>query len=163
MRIYVHLVWYNGMGGHPAISYAGEFLLLGRSNAYGSAFDTMEFYLHIPSSHRNQSLETLNARFDERVRVLPKSWIKRKLRRIEVSYVSQLGTEENLVGERQPDFSPGQFSLACHEIVSAFNIVDSKIKRSDDILWAELKTHFDERHDKDAVLSKGSARDRPRI
>ncbi len=145
MKISVTLVWYNGMGGHPAISYAGEFLLLGRSETYGSAFETMECYPHIPSFHRQQSLEVLQARFDKRVRELPKSWIKRKLRRIEVSYNSGLGTEEDLVGEPQSELSPGQFSIACHEIVSALDIVESKIKRSDDIHWAELKSHFDGR------------------
>ena len=145
MRVSVNLVWYNGMGGHPAISYAGEFLLLGRANLFGSAFEKMEFYPHIPSLHPNQTLLELHARFDERVRELPRSWIKRKLRRIEISYSSELGTEEDLVGERQSEFSPSQFSLACHEIVSALNIVERKIKPSDDIHWTELKSHFDGR------------------
>lgn len=103
----------------------------------------MEFYPHIPSSHRTQSLEMLHARFDERVRELPKSWINRKLRRIEIAYNSELGTEEELVGERQLEFPPSRFSLACHEIVLALKIVESKIKPSDDIQWTELKSHFD--------------------
>lgn len=88
MRISVSLVWFNGMGGHPAISYAGEFLLLGRSDHYGSAFEKMEFYPHIPSSERSAHLETLWTRFDERIRDLPKVWIKRKLRRVEFAYMS---------------------------------------------------------------------------
>jgi hypothetical protein len=141
--ISVNLVWYNGMGGHPAISYAGDFLLLDGSNSYGSGIESIEFYPHIPSSHRIQSLEMLHARFDERVRELPKSWIKRKLRRIEISYNSELGTEEELVGERQSEFPPSRFSLACHEIVLALKIVESKIKPSDDIHWTKLKSHFD--------------------
>jgi hypothetical protein len=145
VRISVNLVWYNGMGGHPAISFAGDFLLFGGSNSYGSGIESIEFYPHIPSSQRNQSIEMLHARFDDRVQRLPKSWIKRKLRRIEISYNSELGTEEELVGERQSEFSPRSFSLACHEIVLALNIVDSKIKPSDDIHWTELKSHFDGR------------------
>lgn len=145
MKISVNLVWYNDMGGHPAISYAGEFLLFGGSNRYGSAIESIEFYPHIPSSHRNPSVEVLHARFDERVRELPKSWIKRKLRRIEISYNSELGTEEELVGERQSEFSPSQFSLACHEIVIALKFVESKIKPSDNIHWTEIKSYFDGR------------------
>lgn len=145
VRISINLVWYNGMGGHPAISYAGDFLLLGGANSYGSGIESIEFYPHIPSSHRNQSLEMLSIRFDERVRELPKSWIKRKLRRIEISYNSELGTEEQLVGKGQLAFSPSQFSLACREIVSALNVVERKIKPSDDIRWTELKSHFDRR------------------
>ena len=35
VRLSVNLVWYNGMGGHPAISYAGDFLLLDGYNSYG--------------------------------------------------------------------------------------------------------------------------------
>lgn len=143
VRISVNLVWYNGMGGHPAITYAGDFLLLGGANSYGSGIESIEFYPHISSSHRNQSLELQHARFDERVRELPKSWIKRKLRLIEISYNSELGTEEELIGERQSDFSPSQFSVACHEIVLALNLVENKIKPSDDIRWTELKSHFD--------------------
>lgn len=145
MRISVSLVWFNGMGGHPAISYAGEFLLLGRSDIYGSAFEKMEFYPHIPSSERNDHLEKLRTRFDERVRKLPKVWIKRKLHRIEVSYMSELGIKEELFGERQSVFTARQFSLACQELVSVLDLFDSQIKRSDDIQLAELKTHFYER------------------
>ena len=142
VRLSVNLVWYNGMGGHPAISYAGDFLLLDGYNSYGSGIETIEFYPHIPSSHRAQSLEMLHARFDERVRKLPKSWIKRKLRRIEIAYNSELGTQEELVGEQELEFPPSRFSLACHEIVLALKIVESKIKPSDDIHWTELKSHF---------------------
>jgi hypothetical protein len=143
VRLSVNLVWYNGMGGHPAISYAGDFLLLDGYNSYGSGIESIEVYPHIPSSHRTQSLEMLHARFDERVRKLPKSWIKRKLRRIEIAYNSELGTQEELVGEQQLEFPSSRFSLACHEIVLALKIVESKIKSSDDIHWTELKSHFD--------------------
>ncbi len=117
------------MGGHPAISFAGDFLLFGGSNRYGSGIESIEFYPHIPSSQRNQSLEMLHARFDERVQELPKSWIKRKLRRIEISYNSELGTEEELVGEGQSEFSPSSFALACHEIVWHSTLSIAKLSR----------------------------------
>ncbi len=133
------------MGGHPAFSFAGYFLLFGGPSGYGSGIESIEFYPHIPSTHRNPSLEKLHARFDERVRELPQSWIKRKLRRIEVAYNSELGTEEELVGERRLQISPSLFSCACREIVSSLSIVDSNIKPSDDIHWTELKSHFNGR------------------
>ena len=145
MRMSVSLVWFNGMGGHPAISYAGEFLLLGRSDHYGSAFEKMEFYPHIPSSERSVHLETLRTRFDERSRDLPKVWIKRKLRRVEFAYMSELGSKEEFIGERPSVFTARQFSLACQELVSVLELLASRIKPSDDIQLGELQTHFHER------------------
>ena len=145
MKISVHLVWYNGLGGHPAISFAGDFLLLGSSITYGSSFHDIEFYLHIPSENRLPGLVFLSDRFDERVRELPKSWIKRKLHRIEISYNSQLGTEEGLCSEKRQSFSSTLFSSACREIVLALNIIENKIKRSDDFQLDELRGHFRDR------------------
>ena len=145
VKISVSLVWYNGMGGHLAISFAGDFLLLGTSESYGLSFDALEFYPHIPSEHRLPGLDFMSARFDKRIRELPKAWIKRKQRYIEVSYNSQLGTQEELVGEKYQVCSTAQFSLACHEIESALKVVEKRIQTLDDLKLDVLRTHFRER------------------
>jgi len=142
LRIHVDIVWYNGMGGHPTISFAGEFLLMNTTNSYGSSFDSIEFYPHVPSKFHDPNLSTLSARFQERIRELPRSWVKRKLRHIEISYNSELGYEEELIGKSQLRPSVNQFSLACHEVSSALNIIEKRLKKSDDFALDKLKEHF---------------------
>jgi len=133
------------MGGHPAISFAGEYLLMNSAHSYGSSFDSIEFYPHVPSRFHDTTLSTLLDRFQERIRDLPRSWVKRKLRRIEISYNSQLGYEEELVGEGQLRPSVSQFSLACHEVSAAINIIKKQLKNSDDFALDKLQEHFETR------------------
>jgi hypothetical protein len=133
------------MGGHPAISFAGEYLLMGSEDSYGSSFETIEFYPHVPSRLHDPNLGTLLDRFRERIRNLPRSWIKRKLRRIEISYNSHIGYKEELVGNGQLRPSVTQFSLACHEVSAATDIVKNKLKNSDDFALDRLQEHFESR------------------
>ena len=133
------------MGGHPAISFAGDYLLMDSAGSYGSAFDSIEFYPHVPSRVCDPNFGTLLDRFQEHIRDLPRSWVKRKSRRIEISYNSQLGYEEELIGEGQLRPSVAQFSLACHEVSTALNTVKQKLKNSDDFALDRLQQHFEKR------------------
>jgi hypothetical protein len=145
LRIDVRLVWYNGMGGHPAISFAGEFLLMESGRSYGSSFDSIELYPHVPSRSHDPNLSTVLDRFNAHIRVLPQSWIKRKSRRIEISYNSELGYEEELVGKSRTPQTVSQFSLACHEISAAMIIITKRLKTSDDFALDKLREQFEMR------------------
>ena len=58
MKTQILTVTYNGMGGHPVLSSAGDFLLLDAPESFGSAIDEVEIYAHLQSSGRpTRSLE----------------------------------------------------------------------------------------------------------
>lgn len=133
------------MGGHPAVSFAGEFLLMESVESYGASFDSIELYPHVPSRSHDPKLSTLLDRFKVHTRDLPQSRIKRKSRRIEISYNSELGYKEELIGESPLWQSVSQFSLACQEVSAAVSIVTKRLKTSDDFALDKIREHFEMR------------------
>lgn len=145
MKIDVTLVWYNGTGGHPAISHDGSFMVRGWCDSGRFDFDTIEIYAHISSKVYDTSLSFLSNRFAQHVSELPRTWIKRKQRRIEVSYNSELGFEEDLVGADRPKPTVNYFSQACHEVAASIDLFTDRLKPSDSFSVESLKAHFTER------------------
>lgn len=145
MKIDVRLVWYNGMGGNPAISHSGSFLIRGWCEKCQSDFDLIEIYAHVPSKTYDTTLSLLSNRFASHVAELPKSWIKRKQRRIEVSYNSELGFEEDLAGSERPEPTVAQFSMACNEVAVSIELIADRLKPSDSFPVESLKAHFAKR------------------
>ena len=118
MQIDHHIVWYNGMGGSPVASFVGPYLLGASKERFGTSFNTIEMYAHVPSRHVDMKLPDLARRFDERTVALPKAWIKRKQRRIELAYNSKLGFAEELIeNHRHRTPSVAGFQLACRETI----------------------------------------------
>src|SRR5437899_564084 len=101
MKIVHWLITYNGMGGHDLSSLAGQFLLRGSRRSFGSAVTSFELYAHAKT--RRPALPTLGdmkKRFRARLQTLPRVAFVRKSARFDISFVSQLGSEEDLARAR---------------------------------------------------------------
>ncbi|MGN6546785.1 MAG: hypothetical protein ACTHK7_17145 [Aureliella sp.] len=142
MKIALHIVWYNGMGGGRAVSLSGDFLLLNSAQPFSNAFDAIELYAHVPSKTIAPDLGSLAARFEARTQKLPRVWLKRKLRQIEIAYNSKLGFAEDIVDMTRPVASIEQFTIACHEIAYNIGLLCGKLKASEDVELDALLRHF---------------------
>lgn len=141
----MNIVWYNGMGGGRAASLSGDFLLLNSTQLFGKAFDSIELFAHVPSKTIAPDLASLAARFDARTQKLPRVWLKRKLRRIEIAYNSKLGFAEDIVNMTRPVASIEAFTIACHEIAYNIELLRGKLKASEDVELDALLQHFQSR------------------
>jgi hypothetical protein len=146
MNINVLLVTYNGMGGHPALSYVGNFLLIGAPASFGPAITTVDIYVHFQSSGPpKEGLESLRERFQKRLTTLPLAWFKRKKHLFEIAYFSRIGTAEELF-EREPRVvSLSQFRDACCEIVSMLLTMRRRLRVSDDFCIEAFESFMQER------------------
>jgi hypothetical protein len=136
VRISVSLVSYNAMGGHPALSFAGD-LLLGRpAPAFGSAVRQIEAYAHLDGDGPTlPTLEPLRERFRERVARMPQAWFRRKTKRIEVAYLSRLGSADDLIAGKPRRTGLGDVLLvrrACTELTAALDAARKRIAAADD-------------------------------
>ncbi len=133
MKIDISIVTYNGGGGHPVLSFVGDFLLLGAPNSFGSAITSVDMYAHLRSSRpAEESQEELRERFEERTKTLPLAWFKRKQFLFEIAYLSELGSAEDLFEQSSKSVSLSLFHDACREIVSAVSIMKKRLKKAAD-------------------------------
>ena len=133
MKITFSLVTYNGMGGHPALSFVGDFLLLEAPTSFGEALATVDIYAHLQSSGPPlETLKSLRERFRERLKTLPLAWFRRKKCLLEIAYFSRVGTAEELLEQESKVISLIQFCDACREVVSLLSIIRKRLKKGDD-------------------------------
>lgn len=124
------------MGGHPVLSFAPDVLLAADSNSFGTAVDEIEICAHIePANGPAPALDFLMARFQDRLPTLPKAWIRRKKKRVEIAYHSHVGFAESLLGgdfaaKKVPDIAV--LRRASEEVAASLSLLKSCIKRSDD-------------------------------
>jgi hypothetical protein len=98
VKIYVNLVSYNGMSGHPALSYVGDLLLGLRAPSFGAAVTEIEAFAHLDDDGPPLStLGDLQARFRLRLTTLPQAWFRRTKKRFELAYHSHLGNSGELM------------------------------------------------------------------
>ena len=98
MKTELWLVTYNGMIGHPDLAVAGDLLFGQPGPSFGGAIEGFELYAHV--DHHGPPLPTLDsmlARYRERLATLPRVWFRRKRRLIEVAYHSRLGAARELL------------------------------------------------------------------
>lgn len=130
------LVTYNGMGGHPVLSFAPEILLAADSDSFGTAIDEFEVCAHVELAHGpTPGSDFLMKRFHDRLPTLPKSWFRRKKKRVEIAYHSHVGWAEDLLGgdfaaKKVPDVAV--LRRACEEVAASLSLLKSCMKRSDD-------------------------------
>ena len=129
----VWLVSYNGLGGHPVLSFAGDVLLGPTVPHFGDAVVELDVYPHLPSGEPPPpSLADMSDRFRERLATLPRVWFRRKKRLIEVAYRSRLGTAEALAGLAGGAADVSLLRDACAEITAALDLVRDAVKPCDD-------------------------------
>jgi hypothetical protein len=148
MNLDLWLVKYNGMGGHPVVSYIGDFLLPDSSESFGSAIETVEIYAHLASAGQpRKTLESMAESFRERLAKLPQTRFKRKARVFEIAYHSKLGDGEEML-KWQPDFiSLEMFHEGCREIVTAVSLIGPRLKRTDDFDFRAFESYLRRRLD----------------
>ena len=133
MKIHISIVTYNGGGGHPVLSFIGDFLLLNAPESFGSAITSVEIYTHLRSSSPpHKSLEELRERSEARLKILPLAWFKRKNFLFEIAYLSELGDAEELFEQESKSISLSLFHDACREIVSVLSMIRKRLKAADD-------------------------------
>jgi len=129
-------VTYNGMGGHPVLSFAPDVLMAFDRKSFGGAIGEIEIYAHIePARSPLPTSDFLMARFRDRLHTLPKAWFRRKAKRVEIAYHSQVGCAEDLLGAdfatmRVPD--TGLLRRTCAEVAASLLLLAKCVKRSDD-------------------------------
>jgi hypothetical protein len=129
-------VTYNGMGGHPVLSFAPDLLLLAGSYSFGGAVGEIEICAQVePARGPLPGSDFLMARFQNRLPTLPKAWFRRKKKRVEIAYHSHLGCAEDLLGG---DFAPKKvpdaalLRRAYAEVAASLPLLKKCVKSSDD-------------------------------
>lgn len=143
MKLTYSLVTYNAMGGHPALSFIGDFLLRDAPRSLGSSIDTIDIYAHLRHlGPRSANLPTLTSRFDERLTTLPLLWFKRKKRLVEIAYASQVGFAEELLEQAEPVSGPEVFGGACRETLSLIPLISPRLRAKDHFDIDTLRRHL---------------------
>ena len=128
-------VTYNGMGGHPTLSFAPDLILPADTDSLGDAVGEIEFCAHVePANGPSPETDFLMARFVDRVPTLPKAWFRRKKKRIEIAYHSHVGCAEDLLGgdfaaKKVPDVA--LLRRTCDEVAASLELLKTCVKRSD--------------------------------
>ncbi len=169
-------VTYNGMGGHPVLSFAPDILLAAESRSFGPAIDEFEIYAHVESAPgAAPGLDVWMRRFQDNLPTLPKAWFRRKQKRVEIAYHSHLGCVEDLLGgsfaaKKVPDVE--MLRRTCEEVAAALPLLKSCMKPTDDfdvgafLGHAEAKTIELRAADDDELLrrlSKAHAAEQDRL
>jgi len=129
----VWLVSYDGLGGHPALSFAGDVLLGPSPPHFGGAVAEVDMYPHLPSGESPPtSMAAMSERFRERLATLPRVWFRRKKRLVEIAYRSRLGAAEALAGRAGGAADVSLLRDACAEITDALELVRGAVKAPDD-------------------------------
>ena len=84
-------------------------------------------------------------RFEERIDELPMAWFNKRESLIEVSYRSELGTEEKLVGKNLLPSTVEMFTQAYTEAVEALAFASERLKNVDGIDWRKLLQHMNQK------------------
>jgi uncharacterized protein YfeS len=131
MDVWVSTRSYNSFGGSYIFSLVGE-LLAARLNDYGSGVEFVELVACLRSRTRKfpPTLEDMFDRFhDHFVRELPLVTFRRKLKRIEITFLSEHFYEGD---DARRKASPGKYKTAAEEVAGALPLLKRRIKPTDD-------------------------------
>lgn len=133
------IVYYCGMGGHPAISYASDFLFdcpEMKSNPPNVEF---EFYAHVPSlAPPRKSNEEMHQKWQGHYQSLPSAWFNKRKSLVEISYRSNLGYHETLIGKSRKAPTCEMFKKACLEIVEHLEFASLHLPELEVVDWKFL-------------------------
>lgn len=136
VKIDLHLVSYNGMGGHHTLSFVGDLLLGLPRPSFGTAVGQIEAYAHLDSDGSTlPTLERLRQRFRDRVATMPQAWFRRKTKRIELAYHSRLGSADDLLKGKSRRTGSKDIPLirrAYSELAAALEVVRKRVRPTDD-------------------------------
>jgi hypothetical protein len=121
---------YNSYGGSSIFSFVGD-LLTARLGDYGSAVESIELIACLPSRTRKflPTLEKMFDQFHEYVKTLPQITFRRKLKRIELIFLSKHFFADD--GEAQKP-SAQKCNTVGEEVAEALPLLKKRIKPTDD-------------------------------
>ena len=130
MLIQAFMAKYREMGGSAIFSYVADLLIL-RLGRYGSAIENIRliFYLRGPARGTSPAGRKMFDEFHEFLHQLPKVRFSRRLKRVDIQFVSQQFTAEDEIGW-QP--SVEKCNRAMGEVLEALTLLKKSIKASDD-------------------------------
>jgi hypothetical protein len=141
MRAAAFVTTYNGLAAGPFISCCVDFLFA-ELPPLGTLLAELELYPHcVTAESVLPSLETLAARFTERLAELPITGVYRRRRYAFVSYRSAWIYRAGLFGRgvNHPDLS--EFSLLTREMADALRLLCKKFRVTDDFDVAAFSAH----------------------
>jgi uncharacterized protein YfeS len=130
MDISVYRRSYNTYGGSSIFSFVGDFLTA-RLGDYGSAVESIELIACLRSRTRTflPTLEEMFDQFHEYVKRLPQVTFRRKLKRIEIIFLS-----EHFFSQDDETWKPSakKCNRAAEEVAGALTLVKKRLKPADD-------------------------------
>ncbi len=143
MNISVYACTYNSYGGHVTLTLAGDFLIRD-APSFGDALDEIEVTIHFGTDGPpRKTLESLFEEFHARLERLPTVTFRRKKRKADISFHSELLNGRDLDKSRQ--LSLDLFSDGCREVVESIKLLRKRIRKDDDFDFASFQTWLDQR------------------
>lgn len=153
MQLYIYAKSYNSWGGNPHLSLAGDFLLQ-NAPSFGGAINEIEITLVLPD--RGPPKATLERSFEAHHQcraTLPKLTFHRAKKRVEIVIASE--AMDGRDWKFTTRVSLPIFSQGCVDIIKALQLLEKRIKSSDDFdlhallshcagLQAQIPTHEDD-------------------
>ena len=130
MEIWVNIHTYNTYGGHSSLSLVGEFFRMDLPDL-GEAVRELDINVYFRSDKGPQKrLESLYKQYHDFIEGLPSSRFFRKKGKIEINFLSRLGSSDIVSGYGPPKLE--LFRKGAHEIAGELSVIKKKIKESDD-------------------------------
>jgi uncharacterized protein YfeS len=128
---------YNNYGASSLYSAVADLLMVRLASDYGGAVESIYFTAFLKSGTQKASptLEELYQRFHGYLEKLPKVTFRRKLKRIEIEFLSPNFIAEN---DESTKVSAAQCHTAAKEVVEALTLMTKRIKPTDDFDAARL-------------------------
>lgn len=143
LQIWVNIHTYNTYGGHATISLVGQYLQLDLPSL-GSGLKEIDVHVYFQNAGEPKStLESLFDRYAGFIKGLPSLKFFRKKGRIEVSFLSELGTADIVSGYSPPRFE--LFVASAREIVQHVSEIRSKLKAADDFDVPTFLSHLEKK------------------
>jgi uncharacterized protein YfeS len=143
MEINVYFRTYNAYGGHVTLTLTGGYLTLD-APSFGDAIEEIEVIVHFRSDGPpRKTLESMYDIFHAGLSALPKVTFRRKKRKAELSFYSELLTAREV--ERSRQLSLDLFCNGCREVVKNVKLLRRRIRKDDAFDFAEFQSWLDQR------------------
>lgn len=143
MELSVYFRTYNSFGGHATLILIGEYLLLD-APAFGDALAELEIIMCFRSDGPpRKSLETIYDNFHAGLDRLPTVTYRRKTRKAEITFCSDLLTARGVTRSQQ--LSHALFCDACTEVVEHIKLLRTRIRSDDSFDFARFQAWLERR------------------
>jgi uncharacterized protein YfeS len=129
MRISVSVHSYGAGGGHPTLSWIGEFFAFQQPD-FGSAIRELEVQVHFATPRvPGGDFKEIEDRYEAFLAAFPTAKFHRKRAKVELNYVSRLGDSRRVTDSRAADLD--LFVRGAQELAAELAILGPRLRRSD--------------------------------